>query len=66
MGYYACPANQKASFGSRDCHMGSHHQITSMAESKVDPSILFNISLWYQNPEVSELFYSLLRDSGHP
>ena len=37
-----------------------------MVESEVDPSILSSISLWYQDPEVSELFYSLLRDSGHP
>ena len=37
-----------------------------MADSKVNPSILSNIPLWYQNPEVSELFYSLLRDSGLP
>ena len=41
-------------------------EITSMAESKVDPSILSNMSLWHQNPKVSKLFYSLLGDSGHP
>ena len=35
-----------------------------MADNEVNPSILSNISLWYQDPEVSELFYSLLRDSG--
>ena len=27
-----------------------------MMESEVDPSILSSISLWYQDPEVSELF----------
>ena len=37
-----------------------------MVDNEVNPSILSNISLWYQDPEVSELFYSLLRDSGHP
>ena len=37
-----------------------------MADSEVNPSILSNIPLWYQNPEVSEFFYSLFRDSGLP
>ena len=36
-----------------------------MADNEVNPSILSNISIWYQDPKVSEHFYSLLRDSGH-
>ena len=36
-----------------------------MADNEVNLSILSNISLWYQDPEVSELFYSFLRDSWH-
>ena len=36
-----------------------------MVTGRVDPSILNKVSLWYQDVEVSKLFYLLLKGCGH-
>ena len=38
---------------------------STKATGGVDPSILNEVSLWYQDVEVSELFYLLLKCCGH-
>ena len=55
MGYhlYAAPANQEARTQSRDTASSLQ---TTMADNETDPSILSNISLWYQDVEGSKDF----------
>ena len=38
---------------------------STMVAGRMDPSILNEISLWYQDVEVSKLFYLLLKGCGH-
>ena len=38
---------------------------STMAIGGADPSILNEVSLWYQDVEVSKLFYLLLKGCGH-
>ena len=49
-------------------HMTEHiiiYRNSTMATGGVDPSILNEVSLWYQDVEVSKLFYLLLKGCGH-
>ena len=50
---YAAAANQEAGIKSHDA-MASLQ--TTMVDSETNPSILSNISLWYQDVEVSKDF----------
>ena len=36
-----------------------------MADTVVDPSILLDVTLWYQNTKVGNLVYLLVKDCGH-
>ena len=38
---------------------------STMATGRVNPSILNEVFLWYQDVEVSKLFYLLLKGCGH-
>ena len=49
-------------------HMTQHiiiYKNSTMVTGGVDPSILNEVSLWYQDVEVSKLFYLLLKGCGH-
>ena len=49
-------------------HMTQHiiiYRNSTMATGRVDPSILNEVSRWYQDVEVSKLFYLLLKGCGH-
>ena len=49
-------------------HMTWHiiiYRNSTMSTGRVDPSILNEVSHWYQDIEVSKLFYLLLKGCGH-
>ena len=49
-------------------HVTQHiiiYRNSTMATGGVDPSSLNEVSLWYQDVEVSKLFYLLLKGCGH-
>ena len=49
-------------------HVTQHviiYRNSTMATGRVDPSILNEVSHWYQDVEVSKLFYLLLKGCGH-
>ena len=56
--------NQEPAFESCD---SVHHyfQQFNNGDRRMDPSILNEVSLWYQDAEVSKLFYLLLKACGH-